>query len=89
MVYFSATCGIDCTRVKCDLDWKDLGRGDIQFADGCDFGYNDMYNKTSSSGEECAQFCIEEDRCTHFTYSTLYGELINAIVKNISDNLDQ
>ncbi len=50
-------------------------------ADGCDFGYNDLYSKKSSSGEECAQFCIKEDRCTHFTYSTLFGKTINEIVK--------
>ena len=73
---FSGTCGIDCTRAKCDFDWKDLGSGNIQLAHGCDFSYNDLYNQTSSSGEECGQFCIQDDQCTHFTYSTLFGEIL-------------
>jgi hypothetical protein len=58
----------------CDIIWRDGPIGDIKLADNCDFGGNDLYNKSATSGDECAQLCRDEKRCTHFTYSTFYGK---------------
>jgi hypothetical protein len=85
---FLGTCGIDCTRDKRHFDWKYLGKGNVQLADRCDFSGNDLYQKESSGGEECGQFCIEEARCTHFTYSISYGnevqwKSLNVIAVNV------
>ena len=72
---FDPVCGIDCLSAECDIVWRtsetDVG---IELADMCDFGGNDLYSKAATSGEECAQYCKNEDRCNHFTYSTVYGK---------------
>ena len=69
-----AVCGLDCLIADCDIIWRDGPIGDIKLADNCDFGGNDLYNKSATSGDECAQLCRDEKRCTHFTYSTFYGK---------------
>ncbi len=64
------------SRQALNIDWKD-GQGElekIQMANDCDFAFDDLYNKSASSGDECAKFCREEKRCTHFTYSTFFGK---------------
>jgi len=64
------------SRQAFDFNWKQ-GQGHlelIQLANDCDFARDDLYNKTASSGDECARLCRDDKRCTHFTYSTFYGE---------------
>ena len=59
-------------RQSFEINWK-RGEGElekIQLANDCDFVFDDLYNKSASSGDECAKFCRDDKRCTHFTYST-------------------
>jgi len=70
------------------FNWQQ-GQGElelIQFANDCDFALDDLYNKSASSGDECARFCRDEEQCTHFTYSTFYG---NYGLSTKNDDRDQ
>jgi hypothetical protein len=80
-----AVCGLDYLLAACDIIWRDGPISDIKLADNCDFGGNDLYNKSATSGDECAQLCRDEKRCTHFTYSTFYGktQILGHFYKNI------
>jgi hypothetical protein len=65
-------------RQSLELKWKH-GEGElekIQMANDCDFLLDNLYNKPASSGDECAKICRSEKRCTHFTYTTYYGNIL-------------
>ena len=47
--------------------WKFGDGGLVRWDNDCDFNGYDI-SRQSSSGERCGGMCIENSRCTHFTY---------------------
>lgn len=48
-------------------DWYDGEEGKVKWAQGCDFKGND-FSCVTSVPQLCGRLCVDDSRCTHFTY---------------------
>jgi len=54
-------------RRNSDIQFKDGDNGQVMWGERCDFPGTEI-RQVPSRGEECGKLCIEEERCTHFSW---------------------
>ncbi len=64
-----------------NYDWKDGDNGQLLWAHGCDFYGNDI-QQVKSRGEDCGGLCIDDSKCTHFTWGSDGDCFLKSATKN-------